>query len=459
MESGTALEIAARIRDGQQSAADLIEAHLARIKAIDPLINSFTDVTAERARKQALRIDQMIEGGIDPGPLAGVPFAVKNLFDIEGVVTRAGSRINRARPPADRDAELILRLQRHGAILLGALNMGEYAYDFTGENAHDGNCLNPHDRGRMTGGSSSGSAAAVAAGLVPVSLGSDTNGSIRVPSALCGIFGLKPTYGRLSRHGVFPFCDSFDHVGPMARSVGDLALAFELMQGHDPKDPVSAAKPPVAIDLTAGMTGIRVAIAGDYFRQGGTGAAHAAVDQVAAALGSDREALLPQAAVARASAYIIANSEGSALHLERLRRQAFDFDVDTRYRFLSGACLPAAWVIKAQRFRRWFQSQAQTLFRDIDVLLAPATPCSAPKSGEKWLQLGDQTLPLRPNLGIFTQPISFIGLPSLVVPLPQESGLPLGVQLIAAPWREDLLLRTASSLEAMGVARAPMAAL
>jgi aspartyl-tRNA(Asn)/glutamyl-tRNA(Gln) amidotransferase subunit A len=243
----------------------------------------------------------------------------------------------------------------------------------------------------------------------------------------------------------------------MARSVGDLALAFDLLQGFDAKDPVSAAKAPAVIDLTTGIEGIRIAIAGDYFRQGGTAAAHEAVDQVAGALGTSREATLPQAAVARASAYLIANGEGAAFHFDRLRNQADDFDVDTRYRFLSGACLPAAWTIKAQRFRRWFQTQAQNLFRDIDVLLAPATPCSAPKSGEKWLQLGDQTVPLRPNLGIFTQPISFIGLPSLVVPLPQSDGLPLGVQLIAAPWREDLLLRVAFALEAMGVVRAPVA--
>ena len=172
------------------------------------------------------------------GPLAGVPFAVKNLFDVKGMATVAGSKINRELPPASRDATLIERLEAAGAILVGALNMGEYAYDFTGENSHDGPSRNPHDLSRMTGGSSGGSGGAVAGGLVPIALGSDTNGSIRVPSSFCGIFGLKPTYGRLSRARTFPFVGSFDHLGPFARNVKDLALAYDAMQGPDPDDPV-----------------------------------------------------------------------------------------------------------------------------------------------------------------------------------------------------------------------------
>ncbi len=172
-----------------------------------------------------------------------MPFAVKNLFDIAGLTDLAGSKINRDNPPAHRDATLIERLEAAGAILVGALNMGEYAYDFTGENIHDGPSRNPHDLDRMTGGSSGGSGAAVGGGLVPLALGSDTNGSIRVPSSLCGIFGLKPTYGRLSRARSFPFVASLDHLGPFARSARDLALAYDAMQGFDPDDPVCADRP------------------------------------------------------------------------------------------------------------------------------------------------------------------------------------------------------------------------
>ncbi len=233
----TASGIAAAVAARRLTAAAAIEAALARIAAIDPGVNAFTDVTADRARARAAEIDAGLAAGRAPGPLAGVPFAVKNLFDVEGIPTRAGSKINRDNPAATRNGALVRRLEAAGAVLVGALNMGEYAYDFTGENAHDGPSRNPHDRERMSGGSSGGSGAAVAAGLVPLTLGSDTNGSIRVPSAFCGTFGLKPTFGRLSRAGSFPFVASFDHLGPLARSVADLALAYDAMQGRIPTIP------------------------------------------------------------------------------------------------------------------------------------------------------------------------------------------------------------------------------
>ena len=224
-KAATATEIAGAVMSGKVKAAAVIDATLKRIEAAEPTINAFTDVVAARARKRAAEID----GGLHRGPLLGVPFAVKNLFDIAGLPTRAGSKINVDGPKAERDGALVRKLEAAGAILVGGLNMGEYAYAFTGENAHYGPSRNPHDPTRMSGGSSGGSGAAVAAGEVPLALGSDTNGSIRVPSSLCGLFGLKPTYGRLSRAGSFPFVDSFDHLGPIARSAEDLALSFDAM--------------------------------------------------------------------------------------------------------------------------------------------------------------------------------------------------------------------------------------
>src|SRR6266699_6768738 len=232
----SAAEIANAVAGRKLSAQDAIDAALARIKRHDQVLNSFTDVTADRARAKARAIDAAIAAGSRAGPLAGVPFAVKNLFDVQGLATRAGSKINRDLKPSSRDATLIERMEAAGAVLVGALNMGEYAYDFTGENVHDGASRNPHDPTRMTGGSSGGSGGAVGGGLVPIALGSDTNGSIRVPSSFCGIFGLKPTYGRLSRARSFPFVASFDHLGPFARSVTDLALAYDAMQGPDADD-------------------------------------------------------------------------------------------------------------------------------------------------------------------------------------------------------------------------------
>ncbi|WP_042693814.1 AtzE family amidohydrolase [Azospirillum sp. B506] len=454
-----AWEIAAAVRGGSLSASAVTEAALDRIARLNPVLNAFTDITADRARAEAADLDGRIAAGADPGPLAGVPVAVKNLFDIRGLPTRAGSLINRERPAASADAVLLQRLTGAGAVLVGGLNMGEYAYDFTGENVHDGACRNPHDPARMAGGSSSGCGAATAAGLAPLSLGSDTNGSIRVPSSLCGIFGLKPTYGRLTRHGSFPFCDSLDHLGPFARSARDLALAYDVLQGPAEGDHACAGRPvePVSPKLGAGLDGLRIAVAGGYFSRGGLSEAHDAVERAAKALGTDRVVEVPGAELGRAAAYIITNAESSAFHLDRLRIRAGDFDPDTRDRFLAGALLPAAWYVQAQRVRRWYHDQVMALFREVDVLLAPATPCTAPLVGQKTMVLDGREMPVRPHLGLFTQPISCIGLPVCAVPMALPGALPIGIQVIAAPWREDRCLRVAAELERLGLARAPLA--
>src|SRR5262249_29504277 len=253
-----AAEIAAAVTRGETTALAVTDAALARIARLNPRLNVFTDVTAERARARALAIDADRTAGKPLGPLAGVPFAVKNLFDVKGLPTRAGSKINRERAPAGAGQPPIARLEAAGGVLVGALNMGEYAYDFTGENVHDGNARNPHDPERMTGGSSSGSGGAAAGRLVPLTLGSDTNGSIRVPSSYCGLFRLKPTYGRLTRAHSFPFVASLDHLGPLARSARDLALAYDTMQGPDPEDPVCAGRPvePALPGLARGTDGL-----------------------------------------------------------------------------------------------------------------------------------------------------------------------------------------------------------
>ena len=456
----SALDIARAVASGETSAVAVVEATLARIATLNPLLNAFTAVTAARARKRAAALDARRAAGDRLGPLAGVPFAVKNLFDVAGLSTRAGSRINRERPPAEKDAPLIARLEAAGAVLVGALNMGEYAYDFTGENVHDGPSRNPHDTTRMTGGSSGGSGAAVAGRLVPLALGSDTNGSIRVPSSLCGIFGLKPTYGRLSRAGSFPFVTSLDHLGPLARSAADLAAAYDAMQGPDLADPVCAQRP---VESTLPLIErkaerLRIAIAGGYFRAGVPVEAAAAVAKVAAALGAAREIELPEAERARAAAYVITAAEGAALHLDRLRRRAADYDPAVRDRLIAGAMIPAAMVANAQKFRRWYRDRVLALFDEVDAILAPATPCTAPSLGQETFVVNGLAMPVRANLGIYTQPLSFIGLPVVVVPV-VLSALPIGVQIVAAPWREDIALRIARALEAAGAVAAPRPAM
>ena len=455
LDWSTAGHLAAKVRAGRLSALDIAEATLARIRNRDPLLNSFTAVTEQRALDRARALDEARASGKPLGPLAGVPFAVKNLFDIAGLPTLAGSKINREDEPAIRDATLIERLELAGAVLVGALNMGEYAYDFTGENIHYGPSRNPHDLKRMTGGSSGGSGGAVAGGLVPLALGSDTNGSIRVPSSCCGIFGLKPTYGRFSRARSFPFVASLDHVGPMARTVEDLALAYDAMQGFDPDDPacVNRTAQPVGPLLKRGAAGLRIAVAGGYFKPRSAEALQA-IDRVAIALGVNRDIDVPQAERARSAAFLITASEGASLHLDRLRGRAGDYDPAVRDRLIAGAMVPASLVVKAHKFRRWYREEVFKLFDDIDAILAPATPCAAPLIGQQTFMFGDQELPVRANLGIYTQPISFIGLPVVAVPVPL-SPLPIAVQIIAAPWREDIALRVAYTLEADGIVAAP----
>jgi AtzE family amidohydrolase len=458
----TALEISAAIRAGEVSAANITEAALARIAERDGYYNSFTGVTADRARSEAARIDAARARGETLGPLAGVPYAVKNLFDIEGVTTLAGSIIDADKPPARKDATAVQRLRDAGGVLLGALNMAEYAMGATTENPHYGPVHNPHDLTRSAGGSSGGSGAAVAGGLVPVALGTDTNASIRVPCALCGVFGLKPTYGRLSRHGVRLFAASFDHIGPLARSVPDLAAFYDVMQGPDPQDVTCSRKPldPALPQIDQTHAPLRIAVAEGYYAPTGVDDALAAVERVRRSLKIEKRIEIPEAARARAAAQLITSAESANLHFDSLRTRPMDFDPASRGRFLAGAMLPAMWIEQAQRFRHWYRARVLELFRDIDVFIAPVTPCLAPPLGrEHLMRVNGFEMTARRNLTLFTQPLSFIGLPIVAVPLQNEGALPAGVQIVAAPWREIDALRVARQLERDGIATAPVPAL
>jgi AtzE family amidohydrolase len=454
LAEGAAQQIAARVRRREITAEAVTLAALERIRLLDPALNCFTSVLGEQALNDARRVDAVLAAGGDAGPLAGVPFGVKDLYDVAGVVTLAGSKILASDPPARADATLVHRMKRAGAVLLGCQNMDEFAYGFTTENAHYGATRNPHDTRRVAGGSSGGSAAAVAAGMLPLSLGSDTNGSIRVPASFCGIFGLKPTFGRLPRTGTFPFVHDLDHLGPFARSARDLALAYDLMQGHDAGDPSCAVRPFEAASPGLGddIAQLRVGVLDDWFEAGAGDEALAAMDRVARTLGHATRVTLPEARRARAAAFCITCASGAALHLERLRTRPQDFDPATRDRFFAGTLLPGTVVEKAQRLRRWFAAQAAVLFQKVDILLAPATPGVAPLIGQKTMMLGDIEVPTRPNIGLYTQPISFIGLPVVAVPLRTARNLPIGVQVIAPPWQEALALRVAAHLERSGVA-------
>ncbi len=454
-----AVAIASAVQTQSISAVSVTQTALDRIAQHNEALNCFTTVLAEQALQTATQIDRAIASGGSVGPLAGVPFAVKNLFDIEGVVTLAGSKINTENPPATRDATAVAALRRAGAVLLGALNMDEYAYGFVTENSHYGATHNPHDLSRVAGGSSGGSAAAVAAGFVPLTLGSDTNGSIRVPASFSGIFGLKPTYGRLSRAGAFLFAASLDHIGPFARSVRDLAIAFDVLQGADARDPICTNRPPAPClpQIAQGTDGLRLAIAADHFERGTSPEAQAAMQVVSHALGITEKIIIPEAARARAAAYLITACEGSNLHLSNLKTRPQDFDPATRDRFLAGALIPGSWYVQAQRFRRWYRDRLLELFQRVDLIIAPTTPCVAPQIGQTLMLLDGVEVKTRPNLGLYTQPLSFIGLPVVSVPVHLPHALPIGVQLIAAPYQEATVLRVAAELESKGVVAAPIA--
>lgn len=457
LDSATDARLAA-LAGGRLSARDWLEDCLVRIDGTNARVNAFTDRTTARARAEADAVDRRRRAGDALPPLAGVPCAVKNLFDVAGLSTRAGSRIGRERPAAAQDAVLLQRLRAAGASLAGTLNMDEYAYGFTTENSHDGPCRNPHDLARTAGGSSGGCGAALAAGQVPLTLGSDTNGSIRVPSSLCGVWGLKPTFGRLSRRGSFPFVHSLDHLGPMAASVRLLALAYDALQGPDPQDPGCHTRrvEPTLPTLMAGVGGLRIGVLGGYFAEHASAPARAVLDRAAMALGAADMVDWPDAAAARAAAFITSAGEGGSLHLPGLRTRPQDFEPLSVDRFMAGALQPGAWYLRAQRFRRQYRERVGALFRHWDLLLAPATPVAAPVLGTEWLDINGQRHPCRPALGLLTQPVSLAGCPVVAAPLWPDGtgGLPLGVQLIAAPWREDLALRAAWVLSQAGVARA-----
>jgi aspartyl-tRNA(Asn)/glutamyl-tRNA(Gln) amidotransferase subunit A len=464
--SRSALAIAEQIRNGALSAAAALAQTKARIERHDPLLNCFSMSCFDRAEREAAAIDAMRAAGRALPPLAGVPYAVKNLFDIEGAVTLAGAKVNQGNAPAAADAELVARMRAAGAILVGALNMDEHAYGFTTENTHYGTTRNPHDRGRVAGGSSGGSAAAVAAGLLPITLGSDTNGSIRVPASLCGVFGLKPTYGRLPRSGSFPFVHSFDHLGPFAASAADLAAAYDALQGPDPHDHACAQRAIEAVGAALTLpSGTRVAVLGGWFHDWADQAARRAVQRAAAALGAHHTVELTGAATARSAAFIITGAEAGALHHARLRTAQYeDYEPLSRDRLVAGSLIPATWVVQAQRVRRQVLQEAMALFDRFDLLIAPATPVCAPPIGTENLIINGRSVPARASLGLLTQPISCLGLPVCSAPIwptPEDeqadrtdpSGrLPIGVQLIAAPWREDLCLAAAQALEHAGVA-------
>jgi AtzE family amidohydrolase len=439
------VDVAAAVRSRRVSVAAVVDTALERVRIANPVLNAFVAVAAERARAHARNLDDAIARGEEIGPLAGVPFAVKAMIDVQSLTTTAGSRLHVDDAPASRDADVVSNLERAGAVCLGALNMDELGMGGTTENALFGPTRNPHDLACTPGGSSGGSAAAVAGRLVPLSVGGDGLGSIRLPASLCGVYGLRPTRGRVCARGTLGSANTLSALGPLARSADDLAAGFAAMAGGD-LDPATLAR--------SDRAGLRFAVAGGYFRDGlGAGAAEA-VAIAASALEVTDEVEYPEAQRARAAAILINAAESAPPQLANLRRRPGDFDPNTRDRFLAHALMPAAWYLHAMRFRAWHTERVHALLERYDVILLPATPCTAPAIGTRVLTIGGVEQPTGPALGMYAQPLAPTGCPVLAVPIARPGKPPIGVQLLAAPRREADLLCVARHLETRGAARA-----
>ncbi|MFA6116163.1 MAG: AtzE family amidohydrolase [Sphingomonas sp.] len=427
------LAIAEAVRNGRRSAVSVAEEAIARIRERDGASGAVTRLLDDRALAEARAIDAIVAAGGDPGSLAGVPYGVKDLFDVAGLPTTAGAAMLRDAPPAIADAEAITRLRAAGAVLVATLNMDEFAYGFATVNAAFGTTCNPHDTDRLAGGSSGGSAAAVASGMLPLTLGSDTNGSIRVPAALCGLYGLKPAHGSLPMRGVYPFVDSFDDIGPFATSIADLKLVWQVVGG------------------VSGAAGTRIGRLGGWFERNMAPELTAAIDALDTHLGGLERVEFPEVDRARSAAFLMTAAEGGARHLPELRRRPLEFDPATRDRLIAGAMLPAPHYLAAQAFRETFRAAVSALFERHDVLIAPCVGEVAPRIDDPFITIDGARVPARAHLGRLTQPLSFIGLPVIAVPLLRPGRLPLGLQLVGVPGREGALFGLAERLEADGL--------
>jgi len=479
----SATEIARRVGAREVSAEEVARAHLDRIAEVDGRIDAFLHVAAERALAKARQVDAALAAGGVPPSLAGVPVAIKDVLDIEDVPTTCGSRIlDGYRPPFTATA--VARLEAAGAVVLGKTNMDEFAMGSSTENSAFKPTRNPWARDRVPGGSSGGSAAAVAAGMAPAALGSDTGGSIRQPAALCGVVGLKPTYGRVSRYGLVAFASSLDQVGPIARSVEDVARMAEVLCGWDPSDATSARLdvPPFASALGGGAPGLRVGVPWRFLSagvdEGIMSAFRAAIDALRSAGAEVVDVDLPHVSHAIATYYIVATAEASSnlarydgvryglragpgRDLRRMYGETRDrgFGPEVKRRIILGTFVLSAgyydaYYLRAQKLRTLIRRDFEQAFAASDVIATPTSPVPAFRLGEKTAD------PLQMYLAdIFTVPANLAGIPGLSLPCGFTGGLPVGLQLLGRPFEETTLLRAGhayQSLTTHHLARPPL---
>ncbi|MBI4507590.1 MAG: amidase [Chloroflexi bacterium] len=449
----TAAELGERIARRDVSPVEVIDAYLARAERLNPHLNSFLTVLAEPARAAARHAEQELARGERRGPLHGVPVALKDIVSTRGVRTTMGSKIFADHVPT-ADATIVERFRTAGAIVVAKAHTHEFAYGPTSNNPHYGPCRNPWDRQRVPGGSSGGSAASVAAAMVPIAIGSDTGGSIRVPGALCGIIGLKATYGRVSRYGVFAVSWALDHIGPLTRTARDAALALGAIAGHDARDPWSsrAPVPDYAAALSGDVRGLRVGVLREHFDEPLDDEVRrvvaAAVQRLADLGAAVDEVSIPIAAYARPISNVIMGVDSVAVHRQLLRERAADYGADVRQRFPVPVALTGADYVRAQQARTRLIADVGAAHERFDVLVGPTAPIAAPPIGQATVVLGGQELPVPPTLASLTRLSNLTGFPTVSVACGYTAaGLPIGLQIAGRPLEEATVLRVADAYE------------
>jgi len=456
----TLLQAARSLRERGVSSAELTQAALERIERLNPALNAFLSVLPERAAERAAEADRELASGVDRGPLHGIPVALKDLFAMRGVRLTGGGIIYNDVP--EGNAAVVEKLEAAGAVIVGTLNLHELAYGVTSENPHFGAVRNPWNRNHSTGGSSGGSGAAVAAGMVFAALGTDTGGSIRIPAAFCGTVGFKPTYGLVSRFGTLPLGFSLDHVGPLARTVRDAAAMLNAIAGYDSRDPASVRSPAADYVPEAGCSirGLRIGVPETFFFERLDDEVDLAVRggiARAASLGAAvRPVHLPDMDEVNTLGQVVLLAEAAAVYEEHLNHRD-RFGADVLALLDQGRLLPATDYINAQRLRRKAQTDFYSVWSEVDCVITPTTPITAPLLGQKTVTLAGVDHEVRSVATRFTRCFNVLGLPAVSLPCAlTRAGLPVGLQIVAPPFEDRLALRVAAALEDAGVAIPPL---
>jgi len=448
----TIQEMAAALRARKISSVELTAEALRQVRTLNPKLNVMLTTMEASAIEEARQADHELAHGIDFGPLHGVPVAVKDLFETKGVRTTSGSKIFADFIP-DRDAAVVEKLDAAGAVLIGKTTLHELAYGITSNNPHFGVVRNPWDTDRIPGGSSGGSGAAVAAGIVCMAMGTDTGGSIRLPAAFCGTVGLKPTFGRVSRYGCMPLGFSLDHVGPLTATVRDAAITLEAIAGHDPRDetssvlPVESYLPPARVAIP----GLRIGWPENFYFERvdpsvmmGLERMAQAAEQLGARITPVR---VPDIAAMNTVARVILLVEASSV-MERFAHRRADFGPDVLALLDQGRLIPATDYIQAQRLRRVMQREFRAVWESVDCLLTPTAPIGAPKIGQATVHIGGVEEDTRLASTRFVRAINFLGLPALSIPCGLDrEGMPLSAQIIGKPFDETTILRVGAAIE------------